>query len=464
MSRPAVQSTVRAEAVATTRLALPLIGGQLAYVGMSFVDTVMAGRLSPQALAAVALGASVWSSAHMLLLGVLLALPPFISEYDGRGTQTARQRIAPLTRQAVWLGLALCVPIALVLADAEPWLLRLGIGPELVPTVGGYLRALCWGLPAWALYLVLRFLCEGLSHTRPTLYFGILGLGLNVVANLAFMYGYFGFPALGAVGCGYATTTVWWLQALGLAVYVGRRKHYRFLTLFSHWELPDRRLMRKLLGVGLPIAATLFLEISMFTVAALAVGTLGTVAMAGHQVALNFAALTYMVPLGVAMAVTVRVGQAVGRRDPSAIRFRILVGVSLAVACQTVSALVMILAPRVIARLYTPDPEVIAVAVQLLFFAAIFQISDGLQVSSLGALRGLKDTQIPMGLTLIAYWGVGLPVGWLLGFRADLGARGVWIGLIVGLSAAATLLALRLRRTVDTLPRTMSEPSTEERS
>lgn len=460
-SLPTAPSAVRAEVAATARLALPLIGGQLAYIGMGFVDTVMAGRLSPEALAAVALGASVWSAAHMFLLGVLLALPPFVSELDGRGTSAARRRIAPLARQALWLGLALSIPIALVLARAEPWLGWIGIEPELVPTVAGYLRALCWGLPAWAVYLVLRFLCEGLSHSRPTLYFGLLGLGLNVLANLAFMYGSFGFPALGAVGCGWATTTVWWLQALGLAVYVARSRHFRRHTLLSRWELPEPAALKRLLGVGFPIAVTLFMEISMFTVAALAVGTLGTVAVAGHQVALNFAALTYMVPLGVAMAGTVRVGQALGRRDPWAIRFRATVTLALALACQTVAAGIMVLAPEAIAGLYTPDPEVVAVAVELLFFAAVFQLSDGLQVSTLGVLRGLRDTRGPMGLTVVAYWGVGLPVGWLLGFPAGLGARGIWIGLIAGLTVAGVLLTLRLRRTLDHLPEVLSAPARE---
>lgn len=442
-------STLREEAATTVRLALPLIGGQLAYLGMGFVDTVMAGRLSAQALAAVALGASVWSSAHLLLLGVLLAIPPFVSDYDGRGTDEARARIAPLTRQAIWLGLALCLPIGLALVSTAPWLHRIGIQPGLVPVVDGYLRALCWGLPAWAVYLALRFFCEGLSRSGPTLYFGLLGLGLNVVANLAFMYGYFGFPALGAIGCGYATMAVWWLQALGLTLYVARRHQFRPYALFAGWEPPNRYVMGRLLYVGLPIAVTLFMEISMFTVAALAVGTLGTVAMAGHQVALNFAALTYMVPLGVAMAVTVRVGRAVGARDPHAARFRIRVGIGLAMACQAVAAAVMILFPEAVAAVYSPDPAVIAVAVQLLWYAAIFQISDGLQVSSLGALRGLKDTRIPMFLSIFAYWCVGLPAGWYLGFRADLGAKGVWIGLITGLTAAAILLSIRLKRTMD---------------
>lgn len=457
-------STVRHEIVTTGRLALPLIGGQLAYIGMGFVDTVMAGRLSPEALASVALGSSVWSSAHVLLLGVLLAIPPFVSEYDGRGTAAARARIAPLARQAFWLGLALSVPIALVLVRSEPWLGWIGIEEELVPTVAGYLRALCWGLPAWTLYLVLRFLSEGLSHSRPTLYFGVLGLILNVGANFGLMYGHFGLPALGAVGCGWATTAVWYLQAFGLAVYVARRRQFRDLGLFSRCELPDPAVLRHLLGVGLPIAVTLFLEVSMFTVAALAVGTLGTVATAAHQVALNFAALTYMVPLGVAMAVTVRVAHAVGRRDLPRVKFRIQVGVSLALGCQAIAALVMVLAPRSIGRLYTQDPAVLDIAVQLLFLAAVFQLSDGLQVSALGALRGLKDTRTPMVLTAIAYWCVGVPVGGWLSFRTGFGARGIWMGLIVGLSVAAVLLTLRLRRTIDRLSGVMPAPGLEEAS
>jgi multidrug resistance protein, MATE family len=444
-NRPSAGAVLR-EVAATGRLAAPLVGGQLAYLGMNFLDTVMAGRLSAAALASVALGASLWSTVHLFLIGLLLALPAFVSDLDGQRTAAARERVGPLARQALWVALGASGACIVALWSVAPLLRGVGVGEELIPTVVAYLRALSWGIPAWGVYLVLRFLSEGLSLTRPTLYFGLLGLPLNALANLGLMYGRFGLPALGAVGCGYATAAVWWLQVTALVLYVARHDGYRDLDLFRRPERPRREAVGALLAVGLPIAFSLLMEGGLFTAAALTVGSLGTVPMAGHQVALNFAALLYMIPLGVSMALSVRVGNAVGARDPAAVRFRAQVGIGLAMLCQLVSATLLLLLPERIASVYTDDPAVAAVAVSLLGYAALFQLSDGLQVSSAAALRGLKDTRIPMLWTALAYWCLGLPLGWWLGLKRGLGAPGVWVGLIVGLSAAAVLLAARLVR------------------
>ena len=198
--------------------------------------------------------------------------------------------------------------------------------------------------------------------------------------------------------------------------------------------------------IGVPIGVAIFIEGSLFSVAALLIGSLGTEIVAGHQVAINFAALTFMVPLGISMAMTVRVGFAAGRGDVGAARFAAFVGAGLALTSQSISAAVMLLVPRQVASIYTADPAVVAMAVKLLFLAAFFQISDGVQVSAAGALRGLKDTRVPMVITVVAYWLVGMPVGWYLGFRRGLGAEGMWIGLIAGLTVAALLLAVRFFR------------------
>ncbi len=431
------------EAGRTVRLAGPLIGGQLAGVGMNFIDTVMAGKLSAEALAAIAVGGSIWASVMLFSMGVLMALPPSIAQLDGAGR---RAEAAPLTRQAFWIGQAL-VFVALVVAfSMGPLLEWLRIQPELVPTVLGYLRALCWGMPGLALYLVLRFFSEGLGITRPTLYFGLLGLPLNAAANYVLMYGRLGAPALGAIGCGYATAIVWWAQALGMALFIARSSVYSELGLFRSIELPRLEAIRELLRIGLPIGATWLAEVSLFTLAALLIGSLGTLEVAGHQVAINFAALTYMVPLGISMAISVRVGNAVGRRDLAAARFAALVGIGVALSVQAVWATIMALFPHWVAAVYSQDPAVIERAIELLLLAAIFQFPDGLQVSAAGALRGYKDTRAPMGITLVAYWLIGLPLGYYLGFRAGLGARGIWMGLIAGLSVAAVLLVARFQR------------------
>jgi MATE family multidrug resistance protein len=440
---PSRLAAVRREAAATARLAAPLVGGQLAGVGLHFIDTVMAGQLDARALAAVAVGASVWSSVNVFCLGVLLAIPPAVARLDGAGDRPA---VAPFARQAFWVSLGLSALAIAAVSNVRPLLELVRVEPAIVPTVTAYLAALTWGVPAWFVYLLLRFLSDGLHASRPGLYFGLLGLPVNVAANYVLMYGKLGFPALGAVGLGYATAVVWWAQGLALLAYVALHPRYRALGLFARLEPPRRGEIAGLLRVGVPIGVAVFVEVGMFAAVALAIGSLGTAPVAGHQVALNFVAVTFMVPLGIAMAVTVRVGHAVGRGDPGAVRVAAFVGGAMAMLCQAASAGVMLLFPRQVAAIYTDDGAVIAVARDLLVLAAVFQLSDGLQVSAAGALRGLADTRVTMLVTVVAYWLVGVPLGWLLGFPLGLGARGLWMGLIAGLTLGAALLAARFLR------------------
>lgn len=441
------------EIAATVRLAGPLIGGQLTMVGMSTIDTVMAGRLDAQALGGVALGSSVWASLMLFATGVLMVLAPSIAQAEGGGESG---RVAPLTRQTLWVAAGLAALAIAAAANMRPVLELLRVDPAIVPGAAGYLRALCWGVPAWAVYMVLRNMSEGLGATRPTLYFGLLGLAVNAPADWVLMYGKLGFPALGAEGCGYATAAVWWAQVAAMAIYVARHPRYRRLELFARLDPPSREAIGRILALGLPVGIMWLMEVSMFTMAALMIGSMGTIMVGAHQVTINFAAFTFMVPLGLSMATSVRVGHAAGRRDPLGVRLAARAGISLSLACQVVSASLMLLVPEAIARVYTANPEVIAVVVRLLFLAAIFQISDGIQVSCSGVLRGLNDTRLPMLLTVVSYWLVGLPLGTLLGFRFELQARGMWMGLIAGLTAAAILLALRYRAISARLPATLA--------
>ncbi len=434
---------IATEARHLVRLGLPLIGAQLAGMGAIFVDTVFSGRLGASTLAAVAIGAGIWSAVNVVLVGVLVAVQASVAHLDGAQEHAA---IGPVTRQGLWIGVALATGGILVTTHTEPLLRLMRIPSALIPTVDGYLSALAWGIPAWCAFLLLRFMSEGIGKTRPTLYFSLVGLIVNIPADAILMYGLFGFPALGARGCGYATALVFWAELGAMAVYVAFHPHYRHIGLYRPIERPDPRQIAELLNIGVPIAVALFMEVSMFTVAALLLGSLGATVIAAHQVALNFAALSFMIPLGLSMAITVRVGNAVGRKDPMAVRRASLVGIGLALVCQVVSATAMFAFPRAIGRLYTHDPAVISLAVKLLFLAGIFQLSDGIQVSSAGALRGLKDTRIPMLLTAVAYWLIGLPLGYYLAFDRSLGARGMWMGLIAGLTTAAALLLTRLLR------------------
>jgi MATE family multidrug resistance protein len=265
------------------------------------------------------------------------------------------------------------------------------------------------------------------------------------------MYGKLGFPALGAVGCGFATSAVFWLQLLLLLAYISRGKHYKPYKLFERLERPDWATLRDLLKVGLPIAVMIFVEGSLFVGAALFIGRLGAIPAAAHLVAINFAALTFMVPLGIATAVTVRVGNALGRGEPRAARYAGISGLAIVLAFASLSSTIMLVFPEGIVALYTDEEGVRSVAIQLLFLAAIFQFSDGIQVGAAGGLRGLKDTTVPMFYSVVAYWIVGMTIGYQLTFSYGLGPRGMWIGMIAGLTVGAFLLSGRFWRTVNKL-------------
>ena len=425
----------------TLRLAVPLVLGQLSAIGMNLIDALLAGHLDAHTLGSVAVGASVWSLAIVAAIGVMMALPPSVAQLAGAGR---REAIGPLFRQAVWLALVLGVVLGVAVhAGGALLVARIGIDAVLVPDVIRFLHAVAWGAPALALFFTLRGLGEGIGLTRPTMYFSILGLVLLGPIGYVFMYGRLGLPSLGAQGSGMATALVLWLEMIAFAIYVARSRHYRDLDLLARWEPPNPRALAELLRIGVPMGVTLFMEASLFVAVALVIGTLGTDVVAGHQVALNVASVSFMVPLGLAMATTVRVGHAVGRGDAQGVRDAGLVGIGLTLLAQAVSAGAMLLLPRPIAMLYTEDAAVVALAAQLLVLAGLFQFSDGIQVAANGALRGLKDTRIPMLITTFAYWGVGMPVGWWLAFPRGFGARGMWMGLIAGLSMAAVLLSWR---------------------
>jgi MATE family multidrug resistance protein len=269
--------------------------------------------------------------------------------------------------------------------------------------------------------------------------------GLAVLAPLDWImiYGKFGFPALGAEGAGIANALALWLQLLAFMAYLKFGRRFRDLDLFARMERPDWRAIKHLLWIGVPMAVTLLMEAGLFVISALLISRLGTVAIDGHQIAINVASVTFMIPLGLALAVTVRVGHAAGRGDAHGLRYAGLCGIVLTLATQAVSATLMFAIPHAIAHVYSGDPRVIALAAQLLILAGIFQFSDGIQVVSNGALRGLKDTRMPMLITAFAYWGVGMPIGAWLAFGAGHGVRGMWMGLIAGLTAAAVLLLAR---------------------
>lgn len=429
-----------AEVIATTVLALPLVMGQLSSMMMNVIDTVLAGRHSALTQAAVAIGTAVWSVAILIVIGVLMAIPPTVAQLDGAGR---RGEIGAVFRQAVWLALIMGCALAVFVANAD-WLLALAnVAEDVRPQARAFLRGVAAGAPALALFFCFRYLSEGVSLTKPTMVIGLGGLVLLLPLGYALMFGRFGAPELGAMGLGIATATTLWVQAIAYALTLRYGRGYADLDLFARFDWPRWAPIADLLKIGLPMGFSIFMEGSLFVATALIIGSLGTLQTAAHQVAINLASVTFMIPLGVAMATTVRVGNAVGRGDPRGVAWAGGAGYAITCGTQLVSALVLLFGAGAIASVWTKDAAVAALAAQLMVLAAAFQFSDGIQAASAGALRGLKDTRLPAIITVLSYWGLGMPLGYWMGIVQGQGAHGMWYGLILGLSAAALMLTIR---------------------
>ncbi len=422
------------------RLAVPVMAAQVGQNLMTFVDTIMVGHYSAQHLAAIAAGTMLFFPLQVFANGVLMALSPIVAQFYGSGQQPA---IGAYVRQGLYLSQLLALPIFLIVRHLAPVLGWIGIEPKVVAIADGYIHAISWGLPAAFAFMALRLFNEGIAVMKPGMYFTLVALACNVVGNSILIYGRFGLPELGAVGAGWSTAIAWWVMLACMTVYVGINRHLKPFNLLERWDRPNARRLLELLKMGLPIGLSLILEVGMFAATTLLIGGLGTNVLAGHQVALNVAAMSFMVPLGLSIATTVRVGQLVGQGNVSDARFSGLVSLVISVAIMASASLVLICFPMAIAGFYTSDPQVKVIAVKLLTMAAIFQIFDGLQVVAIGALRGLKDTRMPMLFNLISYWMVGLPIGYFLGIIGPFGAQGLWAGFIAGLLISACLNNLR---------------------
>ena len=432
-----------AEAGGILRLAGPLVFNNLALAGMSFADTVMAGRLGTIDLAAVAVGGSAWMLVFLTGLGTLMAVSPVVAHAYGAGRW---QDAGVALRQALWLSQALAVIGFLLLLGAGPALAAIGVAPEVVPLTSGYLFAMSFGLPGVFAFLALRFMSEGVGWTRPIMYSAAVGLVANVFGNWVLMYGNLGFPRLGAVGCGLASAIAMWSMFVTMLTYTLRSRRYERFALWTRFEGPRWPVQREIVGLGLPIAASVEAEAGLFAGAALIMATLGATQVAGHQIAINYAATMFMVPLAFHSATTIRVGQALGRGDAVVARRAGWTGIAMCGLFMLASAVTLFLFRDRIAAFYTSDPELRPLAAALLTMAMVFQVSDGLQVGAAGALRGFKDTRVPMLLNVGTYWLLAFPMAWYAGIHARLGPVSVWAALITGLTVAALLLNARFLR------------------
>jgi MATE family multidrug resistance protein len=423
----------------------PILIAQVAQMANGVIDTVMAGHASAEDLAAVGIGSSLWMPVFLFFMGLLGALQPIISGFNGARTL---ERIMPATWQGLYIAAGGSVIMIALLTNVSPVLDLMKLEAETAGVTQGYLDAFAWGIPFMLVMMSLRGLTDGLGHTRVIMAFSVLGTLVNLPLNYIFIYGKLGVPAMGGVGCGWATSLSNVVAATALVLYLNRSAAYRRFHLLADWVKPDLEGIREVLRLGIPIGFTIFVEASLFSVIALFLAPLGPVVVAGHQIALNVVSLLFMLPLSIGMALTLRVSFLLGARTPDTARLIALSSLILAVAVAFVFAVALFLFSSQIAALYTNDPQVRAVAIQLLVFAAIFQIADVIQVTCISALRGYKDTRIPMFIMLFSFWGVGLTLGWVLTFTdwliPAMGAPGFWVGLTCGLATASVLLGTRL--------------------
>lgn len=426
------------------RLAGPLMVNSLSIAGIQFADAVMAGRLGARALAAVAVGASTWFLGFMVCLGLLMAISPIAARHYGAGES---ELIGRYTRQGILLAVLLGLGvIGAAYALAGPLLAAIGVDPGFREITVGYVHAIALGAPAICIFLALRFTTEGIGYTAPLMYLSLFGLACNVFLNWVFIYGKFGAPALGAVGCGVASAITMWLMMLALLVFVYRHPRYRPLRIFARVPRPRGPVLREIVALGAPIAISITAEAGLFSAVSILVGTLGADITAAHQIAINFASTTFMVPLALSAATTIRIGHALGAGNAAAARYSGRIGISACAAFMTLSALGMLLFRDAVVTLYTNDPAVRTIAISLLLMAAIFQIADGIQVGAAGALRGYKDTRMPMVITAFAYWVLAFPLAWLAAVVYRAPPAWIWGGFVVGLSVAAVLLSARFLR------------------
>lgn len=421
----------------TLALAVPVVLAELGWQAMGVVDTMIVGRLGAEAVGAVGLGSIIFFAVSVFGFGLLLGLDTVVSQAFGAGDLAGCHRALA---QGLYLSLGLTPLLMGLVLLTTPWLERLGVNPAVLVLTAPYLRVIAWSTLPLLIYAAMRRYLQAMGQVRPVMFALISANIVNAVGCWALVYGRLGLPAFGVVGSGWATTLARVYMALVLVGYTLWHAWHESTGLFriSWWF--DPKLARRLLGLGLPAATHGTLEVGVFAMATALAGRLDAASLAAHQIVLNISSVTFMIPLGLASAGAVRVGQALGRRDPEEATRAGWTTLTLGAAFMGAAGLTLCVAPRPILWAFTDDPRVLATGVSLLFVAAGFQLFDGLQGVTTGNLRGAGDTQTPMACMLVAHWVLGLPVGYALGFSAGYGVVGLWLGLCLGLVAAGGVL------------------------
>ena len=433
--------TTRYELKKLFHLMIPILLTQFSQAGFGLIDTIMAGHISATDLAAIAVGVGLWIPIMLLFSGIMIATTPLVAEANGARTL---EKIAIIARQSLWVALILGIIAALIL-QLMPFLLPiLGVPAVLLPKASLFLHAIALGMPAVTMYAALRGYSEAIGHPRPVTAISLLALLLLIPLNFIFMYGIGPIPALGSAGCGFATAILQWIMFFALAAYVFKGKAYQTTQIFTGWEKINPYWVKRILQLGCPIGLAIFFEVSIFSTAAIVLSPLGETLVAAHQVAISVTSQLFMIPMSLAIALTIRVGTYYGEKNWAAMRKVQYLGLITGTVFAVVTMLLIWFFRADIVAIYTTDYAVAEVAMYLLLFAIAYQLMDAWQVSAAGCLRGMQDTQGPMWITMISYWVIAFPAGVYLARFTQMQAAGVWVGLIIGLTVACILLLSRL--------------------
>ena len=439
-----VQSTVwKRELAALVKLAIPVVLSELGWMAQGVVDTIMVGRLGPAAIGAVAVGNAVFYTPSLFGIGLLLGLDTVVAQAYGRKDYDDCHR---WLAQGIYLALAVSPILMVLVAAASFGFVPFGITREVAEPAGDYLRILNWSILPLLIYGASRRYLQGVGQVRVITLTYIGANLLNWGGNWALIYGHLGFPAMGVRGSALSTVIARIMMALSMLGFAWRYERQRGHPLFQHWAGPQMARIRQLVKLGLPAAGQITLEVGAWNVATLSAGWLTAIALATHQIAINYASITYMVPLGISSATAVSVGHAVGAGDKERARRAGWLAMALATAFMVLAGITFFIFPRPLIALYTSDPRVLAVGPSLLWIAAAFQIFDGVQTVCTGALRGLGETRAPMVANFIGYWILGLPLGLILCFVLKWGVYGMWIGLTLALIVISAILLRRWHR------------------
>ncbi|RCJ20067.1 MATE family efflux transporter [Nostoc sp. ATCC 43529] len=450
MNNPIRRDRLISEIKQCLLLAVPLAAAQLSQSATGFVDTVMMGWLGSQTIASGGLGATIFTFLLLITTGIVSAVSPLVAEAYGAGKL---ERVGKIVRQGLGISLLLGIPIVIVLWNGGALLLLLGQNAPTAALAETYLRAIALGfIPALG-FAVLKSFLSAVSQPQLITITVVLGTLLNIATNYILMFGKLGLPALGLAGIGWASTLSLWSMFIALAIYIYSQHRFTSYCIFQTsfrdtFSQENWRIFWQIFQVGLPIGGLIAVEGGLFTVVTFLLGQIGTTSLAAHQIALQTASMSFQIALGISLATTVRVGQLAGEQDLVGVRLAGYVGISLGALSMAIAGIIFWLLPKSVVSLYLDinnpsNEDVVNLAVKLLVVAAIFQIVDGVQVTAAGALRGLKDTQIPMLIGIVAYWGIGLSIGYALGIWLGYGAIGLWWGLAIGLASAAIVLTWR---------------------